>query len=149
MRPMHSLRRLLGIAGDVTPSSRAPAWSDVVVEAQGLLGGHAADPYLASGRCTPTWVWLNLLAHRPADEMSEVARLAVACEADRPVAALVWIVAHLLPAELEAVRREILVPAELDALGGGQPPERVEAVLRTVRRHVASHHRRRPPAPAS
>lgn len=113
-------------------------------EAAGLLEGRAADLYIERGRPVPYWAWLNALAHR---SISEVEALALELPGEEWSDATIEIAAALMrlgPAEAALIRKELFLPAELEAFihKEGSP----QALVRAVKRRLTAeaHRRERP-----
>lgn len=121
---------------------------DVSEAALALLSGRVADGYLGARQTIPQWTILNALAHRPVEELDELAYL-LAVSGSRDWAGAAATIASALrsvgPDEAAEIR-SILVRAELDVLASGRSTSGA-AVVRAVRQMMAARRRHgtRPP----
>lgn len=91
------------------------------------------------GRPIPAWAWLNALAHRPAHEVGDLIGAVCDQAADRWARALVDIAVDLgqiAAAQAAAIRTDLFVPAELEALAGRDSPDDPGQLVRAVRRRA-------------
>lgn len=117
----------------------------VLAEATAIVEGRTVDLYRAKHRPVPRWAWLNLLAHRPADQLQAVAALTDNPDNDPWAPVADTIAARLItvgPERAAGLQAGLLVTLELEALQRPGWPAKPDHVLGAVQRRL------NPPRPA-
>ncbi|MEM9608353.1 MAG: hypothetical protein AAGA99_13085 [Actinomycetota bacterium] len=104
-------------------SRRRDAEAALVAELEAFLAGRYAELNLAQTGRTPTWVWVNLLAHGTGSQLGRVRarrspadHLRVWRHARSYLAAELLGLVDLGEFELRQLQRDVLVPLELQAI---------------------------------
>jgi hypothetical protein len=96
-------------------------------EAAALVRGDYLNFLMQEKRRVPTWAWLNPLAHCPAPRLHALAEMTVNGNPATDWGVVVCLLASDIlaagasPAGVARLQQEVLVPLELDLLGGRQP----------------------------
>lgn len=112
----------------------------VYAEARAVLDGHAASTYADKGLAIPNWAWMNALAHRPPSELQALPAEFVGEKWFGATVEIAVELSRLEVAEASSIQSAVFLPAELQALDHREVAP--DAIVRAVRRELATNHRR-------
>jgi hypothetical protein len=118
----------------------------VVDEAEELLHGQAAEGYRRCGGRVPAWTLVNLLAHSSFDQFSLITTRGARARHGSWEEALGGLARELIRLELSgteirSLQRDVLVPLEVDLLGGRRAAPATPDQLTSLVHQALDEHR--------